>query len=328
MDQERDEKLDVTKGVLVAFMVIYHAMNYLGLGVVPHTYLSFVPTSFIMISGFLIAQVYAGKYRLQSKSAVSRMALRSLKLLLIFTVLNVASHPLRGDDNSGLCSGLTFILDSWIDIYVVGTGKAAFEILLPISYLILASIPIVAVYKNSPACARGALIVTVVTSLVINHIGYSYYNAYMLTAGLIGLGLGFTPIGSLDHVSRAWLTIIALCSLYGISRIVLGDIFLNQIAGTIISVILIYSVAVACEARGLLSKRVALLGRYSLLAYIMQIFYLQVGMRALNVLGIADPSTVIVVIIVLAATWSSLEAVESARLKCDGVDKIYRAVLS
>ena len=50
--------LDMTKGVLVVAMVIYHSFNYSQDYSLGFRFLPFLPPSFILITGFLIARLY------------------------------------------------------------------------------------------------------------------------------------------------------------------------------------------------------------------------------------------------------------------------------
>ncbi len=57
-NNNRISTIDFTKGILVVFMALYHSLNYFGYAKLHHIYLTFVPPSFIMITGFIIIQVY------------------------------------------------------------------------------------------------------------------------------------------------------------------------------------------------------------------------------------------------------------------------------
>src|ERR1039458_3410046 len=63
--------LDWTKGALILFMVAYHAINYSAFRPLAFRYLAFLPPSFILITGFLVGQVYAAKYDLRSEEHTS-----------------------------------------------------------------------------------------------------------------------------------------------------------------------------------------------------------------------------------------------------------------
>ena len=59
----RDLALDFVKGILVVFMVIYHAMNiFSSAGFESFRYIRFVSGSFLFISGYVIALFYEPKF--------------------------------------------------------------------------------------------------------------------------------------------------------------------------------------------------------------------------------------------------------------------------
>jgi hypothetical protein len=115
--------IDFTKGILVLFMDLYRSLNYLGDLVLPHKYLIFVPTSFIMITGFIISQIYARKYAVDMKSISLRLGIRSLKLLLLFTALNLSLQVVYYANNNGLKNDIGNYLQSWIAKYLLSNGK-------------------------------------------------------------------------------------------------------------------------------------------------------------------------------------------------------------
>src|SRR4051812_8209465 len=72
--------LDWTKGALVIFMVVYHAINYSSFRPLAFQYLAFLPPSFILIAGFVVGQIYTSKYDLNRWSPYGRLLLRGFKL--------------------------------------------------------------------------------------------------------------------------------------------------------------------------------------------------------------------------------------------------------
>ena len=91
----RNQALDFAKGILVLFMILYHWINYfVSIGGPVFRYLRFVPPSFIFVAGFLIANVYPAKYELGEIMVYKRLMVRGLKLLTLFTLLNVIANLL------------------------------------------------------------------------------------------------------------------------------------------------------------------------------------------------------------------------------------------
>src|SRR5207244_8569494 len=76
----RDNALDFVKGALVVFMVVYHSMNILSTaGPEAFGYVRFVSSSFILLSGYIIARVYAGRFRMDRAGTSKRLITRGLK---------------------------------------------------------------------------------------------------------------------------------------------------------------------------------------------------------------------------------------------------------
>ena len=106
----RIEALDMTKGVLVVAMVIYHSFNYSTDYTLGFKYLPFVPPSFILITGFLISRLYFKPEVARDLTAHGRLLLRGFRLLLLFTLLNVATQVAGrhkfGSDPQGIAHSL------------------------------------------------------------------------------------------------------------------------------------------------------------------------------------------------------------------------------
>jgi len=137
-DRGRNVALDFTKGALVLFMILYHWLNYF---VTPigqfYNYLRFITPSFIFISGFLVTNVALAKYGDDNRRLGWRLLERGGKLLVLFTLLNIASGSLLSGGRSGevgMARDVAKFLQNANAVYVTGNGKAAsFQILVPIS---------------------------------------------------------------------------------------------------------------------------------------------------------------------------------------------------
>src|SRR5688572_18341589 len=109
--------LDVTKGILVILMVVYHSLNYTNQYHLGFRYLSFLPPSFILITGFLLSTVYAPRYEAGDRRLRIRLLIRGAKLVALFTVLNIAAQFVRSPAY-GQSVGLTEFFRNWYAVYV------------------------------------------------------------------------------------------------------------------------------------------------------------------------------------------------------------------
>jgi hypothetical protein len=272
--------IDWVKGALVVFMVVYHAMNYSAFRPLAFKFLAFLPPSFILIAGYLVGQVYITKYDLSSLKPYVRLALRGTKLLLIFTLLNLGyrllSAPSLFDGWDEFCTraGITFIS---------GNSRASiFEVLLPIAYFLLLA-PMLLWFRFR---VRSFISVTAVCCFVgcvlLQARGSEYKNLELLSAGIIGMALGAIPIQSVDRVARNWLVVLAVYLGYRMLSYAFGDTYALQMIAAAVTVLLLYSIALHLGDDPWISQQLILLGRYSLLAYLVQIGLLQVMVRIMH----------------------------------------------
>src|SRR5438552_7470516 len=117
---QRIPALDFAKGALVLIMVLYHWLNYfVGHRHDFYRYLRFLTPSFIFITGFLISNVSLPRYGADPRFA-KRLALRGLKILGLFTLLNIAIRAsMVGASNGRIVLDQLGISDL-IAIYLIG----------------------------------------------------------------------------------------------------------------------------------------------------------------------------------------------------------------
>jgi hypothetical protein len=325
---DRIVTLDFVKGVLVLCMVIYHGLNYLGYDAAPHFYLLFLPPSFILIAGFIITHIYVSRYGISSHATASRLALRSCKLLLLFTLLNVgvalvfSSRPGMGDH------GLLSFAVAWREIYVAGGSRsAAFEVLLPIGYLLLLAVPILRFQAYMAHAVVGITLATVTVCFALDRYGYPAYNLYMISAGLTGMSIGLLPDYRIKGVSLSPIVQGSLYAFFWIVFYLYGDRYPIQLIASLVCVLIIASLGSRIDTGQWLLQQLLLLGRYSLLAYIIQIFYLQIFKRAFFSWGYGV-SAIAVIIATTILTWGTVRIGEHARKKSALIDHVYRAIFA
>jgi len=321
--------IDFAKGTLVLFMVIYHSLNYLGYDSIPHYCLLFVPPSFIMIAGFIITHVYVPRYGLTSRNIVSILILRSCKLVLLFTLLNIGAAVVFSSQQRGGAISLSNFIRGWIEIYIMGGSRwAAFEVLLPIGYLLFLAIPILRLQSLFPYGIGGISLATVAVCLTMEHNGYPVYNLYLISAGTLGMAIGFLPSHNMKVVSYPWVVLGSFYALYWFAFLLFGDQYMIQLLATLVSVLLIYAVGSRIDLGRWLPGQALVLGQYSLLAYIIQILYLQI-FKHLPIYGVFElPGLVVVIISIMILTWGTVRSVHYAREKSDFFDDAYRMIFA
>jgi len=183
--------LDVVKGLLVLLMVVYHWLNYfIGLQWGGYRYLRFLTPSFIFISGFVVSQGYLRRYPVGSPVFRLRLWRRGLKLLALFTALNVTVELTVGGrlhlidaESAGLAATIA-------GVFVHGDARAAFDVLVSIGYFLLLA-PVVVVSSKRLGISLTAMACGAVTIvLTLEMTGRTNPHIEMLSLALLGLAAG------------------------------------------------------------------------------------------------------------------------------------------
>jgi hypothetical protein len=324
---ERIEALDFTKGILVIFMVIYHSLNYHG--IFPNRYIPFVAPAFIMLAGFIITQIYFPKYGRDINGARIRLAVRSIKLLLIFTILNLAGRMVWPLYHQGISFELEDYFGNWIDIYLIGSPRtAAFEVLLPISYTLIISI-LIPRFKSITAYFIIICAITIFSaSILMEYYRSTVYTINLISAGIIGMAIGLLPLPLTNAFARSWLKFSLLFVLYGICAFFCGHYYYTQIISTIIALLVFYSIGKMINLKNIFPKQLALLGQYSLLSYIIQIVYLKIILTMLTKWRIAKPNIIITVFLITVITYITILILDYVRPKFKCIDVLYKTVFA
>lgn len=328
--ESRIHAIDFTKGALVLLMVVYHVLNYLQFGSVPHDYMAFLPSSFIMITGFLATRIYSRQHELPFNSIALRLVTRALKLLILFTCLNIAARLVWSRNHYGTELSIDTFLAQWFDVYVTGDAKGvAFEVLVPISYTILLSIGVLRIQAAKPVWlgvfAIGAF--SLCTLMAVQ--GRTINNLNFVSAGVIGMALGNLGSESVDRIARTWQLPVALTVLYLFFLILGLDNYASQIFMTCVSLSVLYSIGSIVQSGRWWFRQICVLGRYSLIAYIVQILYLQ-GTRVLTGYAPESPigKAILLALLIALLTWWTVLGVEYGRLRIKAVDRVYKALFA
>jgi uncharacterized membrane protein len=268
----RDLNLDFVKGILVIVMVVYHVMNYFSMAGPEHYgYLRFINGAFVFASGYVVAIFYGERHRLAKFQVYKRLLGRGIKLLAIFTLLNLLISVIGVTSYKNVDFSMPNYVTNLAAIYGPGDGNLmAFQILVPISYVLLIS-PLYLAFQKW----RIALIAfTMILALLWTFLGLQAPNVFFVLVGLVGLSLGMI-VGTNDiYPIRSWLVI---CIGLGVSTFVMNRLSGNVLTyslGISIVLMLIYNSAGLINLRGSMSKIVVQMGQYSLVCYIAQIVFL------------------------------------------------------
>lgn len=326
---ERIHEIDFTKGILIIFMVLYHSLNYLSYGSSRYNYLAFLPPSFIMISGFIITHIYLPKYGSDTKKLNTRLVVRSLKLFLIFIFLNLLARMIFSVNHYGIPLNFDVFYKEWFAIYLVGsTRMLSFEILLPISYILLISTFVLRLQSATRYFISFFAIIIFSVCILTKYYDHSIYNLNMVSFGVIGMLIGQLPINLINGFAISGIKLLFLCVLYVGLASIFGDTYIMQMFFTVTSLLIIYAVGIRTDLSNWLPKQTILLGQYSLLSYIIQILYLQLLFFVFKYLDIDKTNTILTFTTINILMWGTVFIVNHARQKYRYIDLLYKVVFA
>jgi peptidoglycan/LPS O-acetylase OafA/YrhL len=325
---ERNSTVDFTKGILVLLMVLYHWINYFVSRQGDfYKYLRFITPSFIFLTGFLIANVYLSKYPIGDPRLHKRLIRRGFKLLALFTFLNIAGSFVLTKQADGTPTGIGALSQNAISIYLTGNGKtAAFSVLVPISYVLILSSCLLFLCKWHKYFLHEVCLLLFVSIYILDLNGLQSANLELFTVGLLGIVLGRIPLTKVNRLAFYPLPLMAAYGAYMLALNVWGEIYPLQVSGVCLSLALIYVLGMRAGEQGWAQSRTILLGKYSLLAYVVQIgvvLLLSSGLRRLN---LGHGTLVVSWVAAFGLTMATVEIVDLARSKSKAVDSLYKVL--
>jgi len=326
---KRDAAFDAVRGLLVVLMVVYHVLSIATTaGVEAFRYIRFISGSFIFVSGFVVVHFMWERFARVPRETTRRLLVRGLKVLLIFTALNIAIQ-VSGFGNAakaqlgahGLASNLALV-------FLVGDGHlSSFLILLPIGYLLMLAPLFMALARRHPAPVAVALLAAALATAAA-WAAAPPVPGFMLV-GLCGLCLG-TPVLAGYAVRaerpRAALAVAGLALVLWLAGRY-GDAPVPYIVSVALVLRFLHDAVRWLPARWL--DLAALVGRYSLVAYIAQILLIQCLLRVLGGHRLDAAAGILAFIAVVASAIVGLcVSTERLRGRSAVIDRTYRWVFA
>lgn len=270
---DRDLSLDYVKGFLVISMVAYHTISYYTTAGYSGTgYLRFVTGSFIFISGYIVAVFYQKKFELNKKKVCIRLIVRGLKLIIIFTSLNLIINLMGIHSHKVAKFDIDYFFVSLEDIYITGNSKySVFQIILPIAYLLILSPLFLTFHKWKKIIFLGTFMLMVMHEII----NIDSFNVYGLYIGLAGISIGLLTIHNKIYCIQNNAIIIALFCMCVLLMKYFDSTIITYTIGVVLVLKLIFDFSQTQNLTKQINKLIVLLGQYSLLSYLMQIFILQ-----------------------------------------------------
>jgi peptidoglycan/LPS O-acetylase OafA/YrhL len=327
---------DFTKGMLVLFMVLFHWLNYFyGPQGDVYKYLRFLTPSFIFITGFLISHVLFAKYGINNQKLPQRLALRGLKILAIFVILNLLI-TLSSSHHSAAAGFLEHSPYAFLTaIFITGlvysgpySKAASFLVLVPIGYLLVSSAILLIVGRTLRFVFQIVFALSLLSAVAVSIKGMQVPNLELLTIGLLGVICGFASEQTIQlFVSHKYALIIAYI-LYLVAATVWDVPFGLRIVGVILTVALLFILGTGDNENGRLRRHILLLGRYSLFGYISQIALLQALHWTLRHTNLGLKTLAISFVGGFGLTMLSVELADRARKRSATLDHLYKAIFA
>jgi hypothetical protein len=249
--------------------------------------------------------------------------MRGAKLILLFTALNVGLYVIALGP-----AALEQFAENFRSIYLAAGGRvASFSILTSIGYLlILAPLLLVIGSLNRWMLPALALVLFIFCSVVEWRGSVSYHLA-LISAGIVGTAFGLLPLERVTGFARKWFIVVPLYCLYRTGSYFIGEPYAMQLTGVVTGLLVLYSLALTLSLKSQIYRQFVLLGRYSLLGYIIQLGIIQVVVRVFG--PFETPLAVLILAVVtLAGTWAVTLLIHWLRPKARFVDLTYKAAFA
>jgi len=282
-NEHRNVALDFIKGSGVIVMIIHHSLDYFSPGAFVHRYVRFVTGLFILVTGFLVTNIYLTKYDItRDKKKISlRLNLRGIKILTLFIVLNLGIKLFITEDLAFYSSNL---LNSLYTVFIAGNYKIIdFSLLIPISYILITlGIMIFVCNKRIWILIPISVCLLIYCSITVLE-QQTAYNLRYVVIGITGAAIGFIQKKKCRWLHDNWYYIIFIYGLYTLTITFVRLLYPIYVASVLINFAFLYMLGTLLNTDTLFMNSIVLLGNYSLFGYLFQIAVLQILSRILQI---------------------------------------------
>jgi hypothetical protein len=278
MLKQRINEYDIIKGLCVIIMIMHHCYDYFDLYSPNKIYLRFVTGAFVFFAGFMITNIYFRDSIINFEKISKRLIQRGFRLILLFIIFNSFIFILLKNGLLSLnFSNTDYLLKNIAIIFFIGKSKiVAFEILLPIAYVFIITGIIIKFFKEKYWIIFPISIILFILCSFFYFSQASGYNIRYLTIGLLGVSIGFISLDKLLFFKKYTIYFIVFYILYLFAITYLKIYFPLYFLTVVINILLFYIISININTKNIFTKNIMLLGEYSLISYIFQIFFLQI----------------------------------------------------
>jgi len=327
--KNRIAALDWVKGALVLLMVVYHSINYAGFPGAAFRLMGFLPTSFIFLTGLLLTNNYLSRYGTTDWRLHQRLFTRGVKLILLFIVLNLGMVIVRSGGGGDGWAAINEMVDRWDEIFLSPAERVASSTILnSIGYLLILGSPLLLLHRLRPWLLPAVAFVLFGGCCLLEQEKALNYYVAMVTFGILGMAIGMIPLQKLEGFSRRWTVVLIAYAVYRLCSYFFGEMYPVQLAGTVLSLSILFGAGLVLSEKGIVYRQFVLLGRYSLFGYVFQLLVLQLLRRVIHAPQQSIGAVAILAALTLVLTWLGIVIVEKLRQTARGFDVSYKLVFA
>lgn len=331
---ERNSGIDFTKGFLVIVMVAYHTLNYFLEGrPLIYAYLYYVTQAFVFFSGFLCGSIYLDKFKTNKKYVCNRLFVRGLKLIALFSIVNLGIHLFLKENYNGEPFGLDLFLKNFGSMLLRGGAMGmSMEILIPIAYVLLTSILLLHLTRYRYVLYISFVLLTIILSYFDIELPY---NANCMLFGIGGFFTGLISMDAREYLNNKYIKFmgVLLLLIYFSVVIPLGIDVRYSLLGFFIYINVVvanlFLLGSYLSPSRIITRNIITFGQYSLYLYLAQIFFLQICHQIIRTestsLGIEHGLIFVAINLLLVLSCYTADYLRS---KNQLVDRLYHFVFS
>lgn len=365
MKKKRIESFDFVRGMLLVFMTLAHVeFRYAEVcpGEELYYVLRFAQRGFVLLAAYSLTYLSFRAWSENPAPVRNKLVIRSLKLLAVFVVLNGITllflTVIRPDTDfvafyaKGSAKGEEYAAEWGLfrilyEVFIVKSGILSYDILVPIAYMLLVA-PFVFKLISRNAGLVFTIVAVIVSLILLNTLRYEedgrmilkpYYNLNLLLYAVAGLVAGLLAMRHREALHRfrqgpigllvfAVLTAAVYFVLFSSGPDEFKKTALYQLFHLLwLSVVLmfLYQLHWIGKRSALVMKPLLLFSRYSLVVYILQVFFLTFLSR------VPYPFKgwtlfIFVTAVNLLIVWACVIVLDFGRRRFPLVDRTFRAV--